>query len=107
MKSVFYIAYFDYEKVFDYANRAIIINKLMKNECGCTFTNDIAEMYKSTTYMTNNKLLDEIVTWYCVAQSRHTSSNQYSFFASDTPLYTNKLIGEDFMDQLMGEDFRD
>ena len=58
-KKDFYIAFFDYEKAFDYTNRAIVINKLMNNGCGHTFTNAIAKMYRTTTIpMSNNKLLD-------------------------------------------------
>ena len=99
-KKDFYIAFFDYEKAFDYTNRAVIINKLMNNGCGHTFTNTIAKMYRTTIYipMSNNKLLDEIDTSYGVAQGRHTSPNLYSFFVSDMSPCINELIGEDFMD---------
>ena len=100
MGKEFFIAFLDYEKAFDYANRAIIINKLMINGCGSKFINAIAKMYRSTTYipMSNNKLLNEIVTSYGVAQGRHTSPNLYSFLVSDMPQCTNEILREDFMD---------
>ena len=100
MGKEFFIAFLDYEKAFDYANRAIIINKLMVNGCGSKFIKAIAKMYRSTTYipMSNNKLLNEIVTSYGVAQGRHTSPNLYSFLVSDMPQCTNEILREDFMD---------
>ena len=66
-KKDFYIAFFDYEKAFDYTNRAIIINKLMNNGCGYTFTNAIAKMYRTTTYipMSNNKCTEPLLIYQC------------------------------------------
>ena len=44
------IGFMDYEKAFDYANRAEIISKLIEKGCGKRFTEAVAKMYKSTSY---------------------------------------------------------
>ena len=56
------VGYLDYEKAFDYANRANIVLKLMSKGCGQTFTSAVTKMFKSTTYIptTNNKICDEL-----------------------------------------------
>ena len=46
----------------------------------------------------NNKLGDEIVTSYGVAQGRNSSPNLYSFYVSDMPTCTNELDNDNFMD---------
>ena len=99
-KRDFFIGYLDYEKAFDYANRARIVTKLIEKGCGSLFTNAIAKMYESTTYIpvTNNKLCEEIPTAYGVAQGRHSSPNLYSFYVSDMPQCTDDLGDDDFMD---------
>ena len=45
------IGFMDYEKAFDYANRASIISELMANGCGKRFTCAIAKMWNSSTYI--------------------------------------------------------
>ena len=62
-KKKLYIAFLDYEKAFDYANRANIINTLTNKGCGSIFTYAVAKMYRCTIYipMSNNKLCEEIV----------------------------------------------
>ena len=94
------VGYLDYEKAFDYANRANIVLTLMSKGCGQTFTSAVAKMFKSTTYIptTNNKICDEITTSYGVAQGRHSSPNFYSFYVSDMPRCTDELSDIDFMD---------
>ena len=94
------VGYLDYEKAFDYANRANIVLKLMSKGCGQTFTSAVAKMFKSTTYIptTNNKICDEITTSYGVAQRRHSSPNFFSFYVSDMPRCTDELSDIDFMD---------
>ena len=99
-KKNFIVGFLDYEKAFDYANRAQIILKLINKGCGHIFTKAIAKMYNSTTYIpaANNKLCEGINTSYGVAQGRHSSPNLYSFYVSDMPQCTNELENEDFMD---------
>ena len=71
----------DYEKAFDYANRALIILKLMEKGCGRVFTEAVAKMFRSTTYIPSyeNKLCEEITTAYGVAQGRNSSPDFYFF----------------------------
>ena len=94
------IGFMDYEKAFDYANRAGIVLKLMEKGCGRIFTEAVAKMFRSTTYITSydNKLCDEITTSYGVAQGRNSSPDFYSFFVSDMPKCTDSLPEKDFID---------
>ena len=90
----------DYEKAFDYANRAYIILKLISKGCGRAFTEAISKMFQATTYIPSyeNKLCEEITTSYGVAQGRNSSPNFYSFFVSDMPCCTASLRNKDFID---------
>ena len=45
------IGFMDFEKAFDSANRAEIVSKLIEKGCGKLFTNAVAKMYNSTSYM--------------------------------------------------------
>ena len=94
------IGFMDYEKAFDYANRAKIVMKLMDKGCGRVFTEAITKMFHSTTYIpsTNNKLCEPITTSYGVAQGRNSSPNIYSFSVSDMASSTNSLEEKDFVD---------
>ena len=96
----FCIGFMDYEKAFDFANRAKIVTKLMEKGCGKTFTEAITKMFHSTTYIpsTNNKLCEEIKTAYGVAQGRNSSPNIYSFAVSDMASCTRTLEQKDFID---------
>ena len=70
-----YVGFMDYAKAFDYANRASIIKDLMSKGCGKKFTEAIAKMFHSTSYIpkVGNKLGDEIITQVGVAQGRKSS----------------------------------
>ena len=78
-KKNFIVGFLDYEKAFDYANRANLVSKLIDKGCGQMFTKAVAKMYMSTTYVpaANNKLCEELS--YGMAQGRHSSPNFYSF----------------------------
>ena len=94
------IGFMDYEKAFDYANRAAIVLKLIEKGCGRIFTEAVAKMFKSTTYIPSydNKLCEEIRTSYGVAQGRNSSPDFYSFFVSDMPRCTDSMPNKDFID---------
>ena len=94
------VLFMDYEKAFDYANRCELINKMMNKGCGAKFTNSIAKMYASTSYIpyVNNKMGEEIETAYGVAQGRNSSPDLYSFYVSDMPRCTDSIETNDFMD---------
>ena len=95
-----FIGFLDYEKAFDYANRSEIILKLIEKDCGRRFTDAIAKMFSSTTYVPSlkNKLCNPISTSYGVAQGRNSSPNIYSFFVSEMPSCLEVLDDIDFMD---------
>ena len=90
----------DYEKAFDFSNRAKIVDKLMERGCGRAFTEAILKMLTSTTYIpsVNNKLCGEITTSYGVTQGRNSSPNLYSFYVSDMPRCTDVMPEKDFID---------
>ena len=108
-KKQLFIGYLDYEKAFDYENRANIILKLIDKGCGSAFTNAIAKMFQSTTYIPiiNNKLDDEIIS-YGVAQVMelhlwirhlHFSLHSSSFFRPSSSMLpflesNENLIGQ-------------
>ena len=94
------IGFMDYEKAFDYTNRAKIVLKLMDRGCGRVFTEAIAKMCHSTTYIpsTSNKLCEGITTSYGVAQGRNSSPDLYSFAVSDMASCTDSLDTKDFID---------
>ena len=94
------VGFMDYEKAFDFANRAKLVLKLIDKGCGRTFTEAIFKMLHSTTYVpsTNNKLCEEISTAYGVAQGRNSSPDLYSFSVSDMPKCTESLDEKDFID---------
>ena len=94
------IGFMDYEKAFDYANRAYIVLKLIRKGCGRKFTEAVSKMFRATTYIPSyeNKLCEEITTSYGVAQGRNSSPNFYSFFVSDMPRCMDSLENKDFID---------
>ena len=94
------ILFMDYEKAFDYANRAKIVSKLIEKGCGAQFTKAVAKMYDSTSYlpMINNKIGNKITTAYGVTQGRNSSPDSYSFYVSDMPNCTDELPNIDYMD---------
>ena len=98
-----YIGFLDYEKAFDFANRAGIVSDLMKQECGSKFTKAIAKMLTTTTYYpkTNRNFLSEgISTDYGVTQGRRSSGSLFGFYVSDMPEALNNNEYDDFMDPL-------
>ena len=99
-KKDFCVGFMDYEKAFDYANRALIVLKLIEKGCGRIFTEAVSKMFRSTTYIPSydNKLCEEITTEYGVAQGRNSSPDFYSFFVSDMPSCTDSLQEKDFID---------
>ena len=95
-----YVAFLDYEKAFDFLNRAELINKLMTRGVGKTFVNSVYNMYSSTGYIprvTNSALDKEITTNYGVTQGKKSSANFYSFYVSDMESTCTNKSSQDFM----------
>ena len=98
-----YIGFLDYEKAFDYANRAGILSDLVGKGCGSKFTKAISKMFMTSTYYpksNKNYLSDGITTDYGVTQGRRSSGSLFSFYVSDMPDALNNTEYNDFMDPL-------
>ena len=96
-----FVAFMDYSKAFDYANRFRIVSDLMKNRCGTNFTRAIANMYIETEYLPRlkgNMLGQSITTNYGVTQGRTSSAPIYSFYVSDMPDSLENIVCNDYMD---------
>ena len=98
-----YVGFMDYEKAFDFANRAEIILDLMKKGCGKFLTRAITNMFDKSTYYpknANNRLSEGIETDYSVTQGRKSSVNLFSFYVSGMHAALNDINTDDFMDPL-------
>ena len=97
-----YLLLVDYEKAFDFANRAVIVSDMMKHELGDTFVRAVAEMYEETTYIPKidqRSLGDPISTCYGVTQGRRSSTGLFSFLIRDMADTVNTNVAyEDFME---------
>ena len=83
-----FIAFMDYEKAFDFMNRAKLIQKMTSCNIGKRFAEAIAQMYSYTAYVpkeSNTTLGEKIETKHGVTQWKKSSANFYSFFVSDMP----------------------
>ena len=81
-----YIGLFDYEKAFDYLCRPLLIEEMMKDGAGSSYTQCMYNMYKETSYVpqTSSKTMgEEIFTPYGVTQGRSSSANIFSYYISD------------------------
>ena len=98
-----FVGFLDYEKAFDYANRAGIVSDLMQKGCGSKFTKAVAKMLTTTTYYpksNRNYLSEGISTDYGVTQGRRSAGSLFSFYVSDMPEALNDISYDDFMDPL-------
>ena len=99
-KSLF-IGLLDFEKAYDFTNRAILIQDMMKKGAGKKLVQAINCMYSSTSYtpkIDKNSIGDPIVTSYGVTQGRKSSSNLFAFAISEMPESVRNIIPKDFMD---------
>lgn len=68
-----FIAFLDYEKAFDFLNRAELLNKMMSKGIGKSYVNAVYNMYLSTGYipwLAGTTLDDEILTDHGVTQGK-------------------------------------
>ena len=73
-----FIGLLDYEKAFDFMNRATILKMMMEDNMGRIFTKNFARSYYKTSYIpkfAGNSLGDEIQTNHGVTQGRNSSCN--------------------------------
>ena len=99
-KSLF-IGLLDFEKAYDFLNRAILMTDLMGKGIGKKLLYALYTMYSNTSYtpkITKNLVGDPIDTKYGVTQGRKSSGNLYAFAISDLPGSLNDGSLNDFMD---------
>ena len=91
----------DYEKAYDYANRANIIADLMKDGCSGAMVRAIAKMMKTSTYYPKcgkQRLSNGIETDYGVTQGRCSSGDIFSYYVSRMSTAFDPTKTNDFMD---------
>ena len=98
-----FVGFLDYEKAFDYANRAGILSDMMVKGCGSALTTAIYNMFRTSTYYpkTNKNYLSKgITTDFGVTQGRRSSGSIFSFYVSDMPDSLKDDEYDDFMNPL-------
>jgi hypothetical protein len=96
-----YVGFMDYEKAYDYANRANIVADLMKDGCSGAMVRSIAKMMKTSTYYPKcgkQRLSNGIETDYGVTQGRCSSGNIFSYYVSRMSSAFDPTKTDDFMD---------
>ena len=80
-----YVGFLDYEKAFDFINRAKIIQHLREKGAGAKFTKAVASMYEETSYIPKlgNRIGEAITAKHGVTQGRQTSTSLFSFEVQD------------------------
>ena len=102
-KKELYVGFLDFEKAYDYVNRANVIREMMKNGCGKFLTRAVAKMFTKSTYypkLNGQSLGDGIETDHGVTQGRRSSGNLFSFYISDMKTATQDIGTNDFMDPI-------
>lgn len=102
-KKELFVGFMDYEKAFDFANRAEIINDLIRRGCGKAFTNAISNMMSTSSYypkMSNNMIGESIESDFGVTQGRRSSGDIFTFYVSEMSSAFDTLQMNDFMDPL-------
>ena len=83
-----FIGYIDYEKAFDFTNRADIVKDLMVEKAGSIFTKAVSKMYQETSYVpkiTGGKKRRSNIIKHGVTQGRKTSTSFFSFAVRNIP----------------------
>ena len=95
-----FVGLLDFEKAFDYANRDMLLNKLIGDGIGSKFAGALKNMYLQTKYVpkiSNTRIGDEITSDFGVTQGRKSSANLFSYYLSDMGVDLSK-VETDFMD---------
>ena len=96
-----YLLLIDYEKAFDYANRALIVENMIDEGLGEKFVQSVAAMYTESSYVPKckgNSLGEPITTYYGVTQGRRSSTIFFSFLIRDMPDSIPPDERDDYMD---------
>ena len=95
------IGLLDFEKAYDFTNRAILITDMMKKGAGKKLVRAISNMYSNTSYtpkVGKNSIGEPITTNFGVTQGRKSSGNLYAFAISEMPNSVRDNTPKDFMD---------
>ena len=98
-KNIF-VAFLDYEKEFDYANRAKIIQKLIAEGSGKAYARAIANTYVKSFYtpkVNANQLGACISSKHGITQGKKSSANFFSFYVSDMGEKMKEADTNDFL----------
>ena len=83
-----FIGFIDYEKAFDFVNRYDIVDDLMNEKAGSTFTKAVANMYEKTYYVPKispTRKGEAIESVHGVTQGRKLSTSLFSFAIRNIP----------------------
>ena len=83
-----FILLLDYEKAFDYTNRAEIAKKLAQDKVGNRALQNFVNMYSDTSYVAKisaNEVGPEIKTQHGLTQGKNSSASLFSYYVSDMP----------------------
>ena len=98
-----FILLLDYEKAFDYTNRAELAKKLAEDEVGDRALRNFVHMYSETSYVakiSENEVGQEIRTKHGLTQGKNSSASLFSYYISDMPNSMDNIIPTDFFDPL-------
>ena len=101
IKKNIFIGLLDYEKAFDYTNRATLIEDLITQGIGHKMAEAIKSMYSKTSYtpkISNNLIGKPISTNHGVTQGRKSSGSLFAFTISDMSDALKGKSTQDFMD---------
>ena len=88
LKKTIFIGLLDFEKAYDFTNRAVLVKDLMGRGIGKGLVRAVFNMYSNTSYtpkISRQLVGSPIKTEFGVTQGRKSSGNLYAFAISDIP----------------------
>ena len=96
-----FVGFLDFEKAYDYVNRAKLLTNLMDDRCGKNYVRALAKMYGESSYapkLNTTQLGKKITTNHGVTQGRKSSGNLFSYYISDMAKAVKTVPTTDFLD---------
>ena len=96
-----FVGFLDFEKAYDYVNRAKLLTNLMEDKCGKNYVRALAKMYGESAYapkLNTTQLGKKITTNHGVTQGRKSSGNLFSYYISDMAKAVKTASTNDFLD---------
>ena len=100
-KKDLFVGFLDFEKAYDYVNRAEVVRDMMKKGCGKFLTRAVAKMFTKSTYypkLDGHSAGEGIETEHGVTQGRRSSGSIFTFYVSDMNSAFSESDTDDFMD---------